>query len=673
MLRLRAHGPRATLLATVLLAPDAARAGTFDAQGTFRFDPRAVRVEGFGGATPPAVGLKILRVPDALEGATSARVDTMQGSVRVPFDLPQTDASYRASLFVRSGRVVADVTVSYPDDGGAPSFAARFYPTGVVTSDGWYEVATNEISVEGSRKPTLALEVRGSGAEIDAFEIVPKGTFRSRAKCSPPRDAACGEGQFCAAGWCRDGAAFVPPLPPPEHRDAVVGYLAGRLQIFFGGRFTRETRLPIALATIEKMRRAGDPWTFWNGWVTAIHQLRDWHTTVTGPVSIGGRGAFPICLVEGDADLSHHVAPKHPDYYDVLVSHVGPTANSGLKPGDRIVAINGVHPIAFVESLEDVDWGAWRADDPTVHAEAVERMPSIIRRWAKTLTIVRCDAQAGTCGAPETLDVSDLPPDANGIQYPYCDHRPGYHLASGNPDPVQHDSYAGPFYGRLAESQPGEELWGAIWNDVYMPDPSMNEYAPFTEAFRANAKGVILDHRLGNGGTVNAAEYLTTLYRTPARIAVWPGFNQTLGMYGPPFSVQDGLSLFNQFIGSDDAAYKVGASNAKTTGMPTALLLARDGSGSDWFPLGMSGLPNVRLFGRPTAGAFSSYFQLDYYGGFSLRFASGDLVLPSGQTQLGTGVAPTEEIVPLQSDLLAGRDTVYLRALEWIRTCTGCK
>ena len=36
-------------------------------------------------------------------------------------------------------------------------------------------------------------------------------------------------------------------------------------------------------------------------------------------------------------------------------------------------------------------------------------------------------------------------------------------------------------------------------------------------------------------------------------------------------------------------------------------------------------------------------------------------------------VVPTEEILPLQSDLMQGKDTAYLRALDWIRTCTGCK
>ena len=87
----------------------------------------------------------------------------------------------------------------------------------------------------------------------------------------------------------------------------------------------------------------------------------------------------------------------------------------------------------------------------------------------------------------------------------------------------------------------------------------------------------------------------------------------------------------------------------------------------------MVDLPNVRVFGRRTAGAFSSYIEFDYYGQFSWRLASGDLLRPDGSTQLGTGVPPDEDLLPKQSDLVVGKDTVYLRALDWIRTCAGCR
>ena len=146
-------------------------------------------------------------------------------------------------------------------------------------------------------------------------------------------------------------------------------------------------------------------------------------------------------------------------------------------------------------------------------------------------------------------------------------------------------------------------------------------------------------------------------------IAAWPGFNLTLGEFDN-YTTTFGINLYSQVVSS--GGYNVGSSNARTN-LPVALLLARDGSASDWFPRGMQGgSANIRVFGRHTAGAFSSYFVFDYYAGMSWRFASGDLLNPDGTTNLGTGVQPDEEIVPLQSDLLAGRDTVYLRALDWV-------
>ena len=46
----------------------------------------------------------------------------------------------------------------------------------------------------------------------------------------------------------------------------------------------------------------------------------------------------------------------------------------------------------------------------------------------------------------------------------------------------------------------------------------------------------------------------------------------------------------------------------------------------------------------------------------------GDFVRADGTTHIGEGVLPDEDLMPKQSDLLAGKDTVFLRALEWVRT-----
>ncbi len=652
----------------ILCATTLASAGTFDPSGNFSFDPSAVVIEGFD-AIAAQPNVTSVHGGDAIQGATYIDVNITSGNApSFPLALPAKDASYVARMFVRTNRVVASINVSYPSDNGSPSFGAHFFPSGTVTTDGWYEVVTNPFSVQGSRKPTVTLSMNANGADIDALEIVPSGTFTTFAQCSPPVDAACGAHQYCETGWCRDGNNGVPPLPPPNERADVLAYFRNRFSIFFGGRFSRATYLPNALATIDSLANAPDAWTFWNGIITSIHRLHDWHTTVGGTVSIGGHGLLPVCFVEGNADLSHASVPKDPNYFDVLVSHVGP-ASTILQPGDRLVAINGMHPIAFVESLDALDWGAWHADDPDTHAESIERMVSVIRRWATNLTYIHCDATSSTCGAPQTIAVSALPFDDGSAEYPYCDHRPLYHLGSNGPDPVAHNSYSGPFYGEVTDSQSGEAIWNMVWNDAYI-DNTTNPYQSAYDAIQANAKAVILDHRLGNGGDVQGAQFLTSLFRPTATIASWAGFNQTVGEFDA-YTLSFGVTLYQQSLSS--GAYDVG-SNTANTKLPTALMIARDGSASDWFPLGMrNSSPNVRVFGRHTAGAFSSYFLFDYYAGLNWRLASGDLIMPDGSTHLGSGVQPDEEIVPLQSDLLAGVDTVYARALDWVRTCTACR
>ncbi len=655
-----------------LLGVTRARAVTFDARGAGHLDRNAVASEAFGPGAVQA-GLVIRTADDALEGDTYGFVTgsaTVSFPITVPDELSQSkpqmpiDRSLRARFFARKNRVVADMLVANPDDDGYPSFSVRFFPTGRVTSDGWYELTSSQFSFEVTRGATLSLSISAGGADIDAFELTNEGSFKPSLACELPFDGTCDPGDYCAAGWCRSGAAAVPPLPSNQDRDGVVSYLQERYKIFFGGRYTRENRLPDAIATLESLRSATDAWTFWNGFVTSLHKLHDWHSTLNGPsASVFGRGALPLCFVEGDADLSRPLAPSNPGYADVIVSHVGPDQNSGFKAGDRIVAIDGVHPIPWAESLDAVDWSAWKADDPNVHAEAMERLRILIRRWAKKITIIHCDPVALTCSPPEDILTAKLPRTEPSV-YPSCDHRPHYHLKTGGPDEVTHD-VSGVYHGLLRDSLPGENFYGMIWNDVAMNADGTNPYTAAIEEFRANAGGVILDHRTGNGGTVDAAEYLTTLFREPSLLAAMTGFDQTVGLLDAPFTTIDGLHLFNLYSPRD--GYVVGNASARTT-LKTALLLARDGSASDWFPYGMSGSPSVKIFGRRTAGAFSSYIQFDYYGEINWRVASGDLIRADGTTHLGESVPTDEEIFPKQSDLLAGRDTVYERALAWLRT-----
>ena len=109
-------------------------------------------------------------------------------------------------------------------------------------------------------------------------------------------------------------------------------------------------------------------------------------------------------------------------------------------------------------------------------------------------------------------------------------------------------------------------------------------------------------------------------------------------------------------------------SNNPVLDVPVALL-TEDVSASDWLPFGYKGAPGVRIFGPfETNGGFSTRYSFGYWLGMNYVMAVGDSIDPAGNTLNGTGVSPDEIVLPKQSDLLLGKDTVYDAALAWLRT-----
>ena len=102
--------------------------------------------------------------------------------------------------------------------------------------------------------------------------------------------------------------------------------------------------------------------------------------------------------------------------------------------------------------------------------------------------------------------------------------------------------------------------------------------------------------------------------------------------------------------------------------MPVAVLITQDVSASDWMPLGFKGAPNTRIFGPyQTNGGFSTRYELGYWLSMGYVLATGDTFLADGSTHNGHGVEPDVVVLPKQSDLLAGHDTVFDAAITWIR------
>ncbi len=677
------------ILALTTALASTARAGDFDAEGSFVPATDGVAFTDFGEDFDPASdryvpsdtpdeckapGFEELEVADALSGSHVLALETnlSKGCAErlLVKTLPKNKGSYRATVWARHGGVAAQLTARYPDASGRELEIAKLGPTGRTTSDGWVELASNAFPIDGESVEAVYLRVLdfdSKGSHLDAFELVPDGAYEGPKSCSGTGDPSCGAESECIHQSCRLGRAFVPPLPHAAVRDRVVDTIRGQLENFFGGKKTRTHDLPAALEIVESMRSAKTAYEFWRVWGKAIRRLHDWHTSTRGGLDgFVRKKRLDVCFIAGDADASVAVWPKHPKYPDVLVSHTGEAGDAGLVSGYRLVAVDGVHPIEWALGLSEVDWNWWQACDDRVVTELYERMRGLILAHASTFTVLTCDPMTGMCDPiPKTLAVASLPEGGGGQVN--CDNRPHYYFEEGNP-PAHHGIWWDFYSGRVAGTQPSEAIFGLIWDTLYgggEPNGHVNGNLKkaFTK-FKAEAKGVILDHRAGSGGTLDGATTATALLRPASVRLVFRSPIDRAGYAGPE-DLAEGLSIFSKY--KFQSPYEVGSKDWATE-LPIAILIHRDGSASDFFPFGAKGAPNVRIFGPTrTAGAFSTFYEFSPWGPLGYQLASGDSISLEGEALIGQGVEPDVYVVQRQSDLLAGRDTIVEAAVAWLR------
>ncbi|MBM4374273.1 MAG: hypothetical protein FJ095_04245 [Deltaproteobacteria bacterium] len=662
------------VIASAVLHGGAAFAGSFTSDGTFAFSPfGSFRLDFEGEALPPlsdpeATAPEVVVAADALSGEHVLKLGAYE-SVSFSVTLPPALQTYRASVWIRGGEAVGIVRSSY--DGERRDEAAVLYPTGRMTSDGWVELANVRIPLDGARGPIAFGVFAPAGAEVDAFELVKDGeTTREPGRaCSGVSDtASCVPGEVCTWGACRRVSGWVPPIP--DERESVTNYLENRLEFLFGPYENRARDLPAAKVAIEAMRDAKEPWAFWNGFLLALRRLHDSHTGIGGSIAeYALRNPRPIdaCFLEGDADWSHDVAPRDPLYRDVLVSHVGPLRNLGLRSGDRLVRVDGRHPIDWARSMTDVSWSLGSASNHSTFAEHAAALRSLVSRYARTLEVVRCSEQG--CGALETIDVLSLEPLGPDEEFSsrLCDNRPLRHVP-GAPD--NHQGAEDVFAGFLEGSPADEKLFGIEWDSLYTTTGQDGVGPALGKAVARigseGATGVVLDHRRGTGGTLAGPSILWS-YAVKRRPLTF--FESRRRAEDEQPTLADGKALFTAAVADGTVDY---AGSKLANPVPIALLITSDISASDWLPLGMKGAKNVRLFGPyETSGAFSTRLALGYWLGMSFTLASGDTYVEDGRTINGFGVPPDEVVVPRQSDLARGRDTVFEAALAWLRAQNG--
>jgi hypothetical protein len=660
-LALAAHAPPAT-------------AATFDETGTLRFDPGAAATIDFEADLVVEEGGPSLTLPD--EGALSGgRVLSLGsfGSIDVPVALPATATRYRVSAWIRGGEANLGVEVRYADNAHpGTDEVTTLYPTGRMTSDGWVEVGNDDVRIDGTRGATVALGFfSAGGSAIDAVEFVPEGPLepqdRSGEACRGSADPVCASDEVCLFSQCRYVGGWVPPIP--SDRDDVAAYLAARAELLFGPYINRTRDLPNTRLALDRMRETTNKHTYWNGFMLGVRRLHDGHTTTSSLADFILQNEKPLglCFLEGDADLSHDVAPKDPFYLDVLVSHTGQDRTLGLVAGDRLVLVDGQHPVAWARAQIEHHWGLSPTSNHRTFAELAEQLRGLVARYAHTIAVVRCDAQAGTCGDLETIDLAAIAPIAPGEPFASvaCDNRPLRHLADS---PANHASasFDKVYFGLLTDSTPEEAIFGAEWESLYTT--TGNDYVggslkAAVAAFKASAQGVVLDHRSGNGGTIVAPGILWS-FAVPRRpVSVYVDRQRAEDEQPPQ---DEGFARFQRGLDANQADWA--GSNQPTT-LPVALLTTRDVSASDWLPLGLKGAaPNVKIFAPyETNGGFSTRYAFGYWLGMSYVIAVGDTYDAEGRTHNGRGVEPDVVVLPKQSELLVGIDSVHAAALAWVR------
>jgi len=654
--------------------PATARGGTFFEDGSFAFDPNAaVTLDFEDEQIPPSADPE---EPPSVRKASDSALSGKWVIDVAPFEdadflvaLPAQKRTYRVSLWIRGGDSVGFFVVNHTEPWRAAEVAS-LYPTGRITSDGWVELANEGLRLDGVRSNASVGVFCPGGCELDGIEIVSDGVIAGEANpsCQGAVDSsACGTGQVCYWSECRNVNGWVPPIP--ADRQQVTDYLQNRLSFLFGPYIERTLDMPAALLAIEQMRHASDPWSYWNGFALAVRRLHDGHTSNGGISSYVIDNPKPLnaCFLEGVADLSQVVAPSDPLYRDVIVSHVGAEHNLGLKAGDRLLRIDGQHPIAWSRSMIAHSWSQPAVSNHDTFAEHVSRLRSSISRFAHEIEVIRCDPQTLSCGPIETVSIAALPhiDQLATFDAVACDNRPLRHVPGA---PESHSAgYADVFAGLVNESTYSERIYGVEWESLMTTNGTDGIGGPLNAAIKSlkdeAAAAVIFDHRTGTGGTM-AGPAIVWDFAVP-----W----HPMSFYQGRQRAQDEQPSQAEGVGIWSAALSAGwvdyAGGSDPTEIPVALLLTQDVSASDWLALGMKGAaPNIKLFGPyQTNGGFSTRFQFGYYMGMSYVLATGDTFIADGTTHNGRGVQPDVVVLPLQSDLLTGKDTVFDAALAWVR------
>lgn len=573
---------------------------------------------------------------------------------------------------------------------GALTGRLMFQPTGRATDDGWEEWSSGPVdfAMGGTLNPGwVFLEVPEALFDsdsaptvlFDAFSIQDLGPAAVPAvACSVVNeDQRCGQDGLCLLGRCVDAAPLVGPLPfSAAGRQYYLARTRAQFRHFEGGRGPLNG-LAAFEEKLQALESANAAKVFRAGLEEAVNALGDGHAQAPG---VGPGFLFPstVCVELGRADLLPG-APLAP-----LITSISPGVpwTRGLAPGDALTAIDG---------LSVPEWRArahsrlaYQGDEAGRDYATTQALLEAAIGSGAVLELSRCRPLPGEASCPpervEKLKVDLALAEAgvwNGGVLPWsftdnagCDHRFLSPVSGGD---------------RSEYTYAETEERGGIRYLAINGTPSDDHWnSSVSLAFSGTSSRVLLDQRTGFGGAKEAIDLIAAAVLAPEElydIVDVPQLGVSIEVAQAAFpecKVKEvpACELFDSWdIGSSSMTQ---ATRGHAKDARIAVLNGYDVSGNDYVARVFEHRDpsRTRIFGAvPTVGAYGVIFPLPSLPGErargSLQVSDAAFLRRPGEAWTGfitgTGVAPQEVVLQLQSDILRGVDTPLAAAERWLR------
>jgi hypothetical protein len=441
-------------------------------------------------------------------------------------------------------------------------------------------------------------------------------------------------------------------------------------------------------AEVRALAEETSPRRFWSGITAAVHRFRDHHTGA--PVSYGAyygslrstlgaenSGALGACFGLTELDLMGGGRG-----YTVFRSDgMGGVTDVPLKVGDVLVLVDGEPVDAWLERAPG--WGIGSPSDPRADpAWLALELPGLLSMRAQNFTVARCESPT-SCVMPLTLTVMVGSALKNRML------QTGHLYAAVEPFKCD-----GRFLNSVSELAPDSQ----DGSDVVTYEPQGGTAAfqfdgfsggeEWTSSFSAGLNSsparILLDARLGNGGTADLAQFLMSQIRDSSSPQLAFGISRKWEGIPGEWDFQEMLPcieteaemLFDACSGT--ITFMTVEEPAVGGSSRVAWVNSADVSANDYVPRFLKGRPGVRIFGpHETSGAYGAVVSLppllpgEAYGGsiqiHDTRFATSlEDVEVARPFESGTGVTPDEVVVQKLSDALVGTDTMITRARAWL-------